>query len=80
MSLTLAELDRLAKDTGCELHNDCLTCSHPYCKYDIDKAALARQERALKIQELYPAKSVKELTQMFGVSQRTIRRALRRNG
>lgn len=32
--MTGAELDRLASQTGCSEHDDCLTCPLPNCIYD----------------------------------------------
>jgi len=46
--LTPAELDRLAQDTGCELHNDCLTCPFDKCKYDTNMQSVKKVRRALK--------------------------------
>ena len=36
MSMTTAELNRLAADTGCSKHDDCLTCPLPDCRYDTE--------------------------------------------
>ena len=74
--LSLADLDRLAKDTGCEVHDDCLTCPLPECIYETKKQRNP-QARTGKIRQLYPDKSIEELAHMFGVTSGTIYRDLR---
>ena len=67
------------EDKGCELFPSCLACPFPHC---IDEEPRGRQrrlkeERRHAILRLHRSgKSTGELAQIFGVSQRTIQRAL----
>jgi len=79
--MTAAELDRLAQDTGCDLHDDCLTCPLKRCKYDQFRFNEKRQARDDRILRYYmDGKSVSELADLFGLSVRTIQRVLARGG
>lgn len=74
------------RDDGCEVSPSCLNCPLPRCKYDEPGwyHRELRQQRDLQILQARKAQSltVPELSQRFGVSQRTVFRALRgaRNG
>jgi len=70
------------QDDGCEFADSCLNCPFPECIY---AQPGGRQQWLKKLRdkealELFAAqgKGVKELAEMFGVSQRTIQRILRR--
>ena len=70
------------RDDGCEFADSCLNCPFPECIY----AQPGGRQRWLKglrdkeVLRLFTAqgKGVKELASMFGVSQRTIQRILKR--
>ena len=69
------------KDEGCELAKSCLNCPFPGCIYDQPggKQRLLKQQRDRKIVRLFKQerKGVKELAVVFGISQRTVQRALK---
>ncbi|MFH1016026.1 MAG: helix-turn-helix domain-containing protein [Chloroflexota bacterium] len=71
------------RDEGCELAESCLSCPFPQCLYEQPrgKQSWLKKARAREIVRLFSnkGKSVKELAQMFGVSERTIQRALKKN-
>ena len=47
MTLNIKQLNRLAKNTGCKVHNDCLTCPLPQCIYDTESTCVeAKRELA----------------------------------
>lgn len=69
------------QDDGCEFADACLDCPFPECVYAQPggrqqwlKGLRDREVRQLHTQ----GKGVKELAEMFGVSQRTIQRILKR--
>jgi len=79
MSLSIAELNRLAEDTGCELHDNCLTCPFPECLYD-EKRGLARAKTAQRhatIRRMSKYHSDMEIAEQLGISIRTVQRALK---
>jgi hypothetical protein len=68
------------RDEGCEFASSCLACPFPHCIYDEPRG----RQRWLKglrnreINRLYKSGwKVKDLEELFGVSQRTIQRALK---
>ena len=69
------------RDEGCELAGSCLNCPFPQCIYDEPggRQRLRKSMRNKEINRLFTreGKSVKELAYIFGVSQRTIQRALK---
>ena len=69
------------RDDGCELAESCLNCPFPQCVYDEPRGRQRRQKklRNNEIARLFSdeSKEVKELATIFGVSQRTIQRALK---
>ena len=68
------------KDEGCELAESCLNCPFPSCIYDQPrgKQRWLKQVRDHEIRKLYErGKGSRELGTMFGLSRRTIQRALR---
>ena len=69
------------RDEGCELADSCLECPFPRCIYDEwgGKQRWLKKVRAREIIRLFTIerKGIKELALMFGVSQRTIQRALK---
>ncbi|MFC1948638.1 helix-turn-helix domain-containing protein [Chloroflexota bacterium] len=69
------------RDEGCDLAESCLNCPFARCVYDEPggKQRLLKRLRNREMARLYTAerKRVKELSQMFGVSQRTVQRALK---
>ena len=70
------------RDEGCELDDSCLNCHLPLCIYDEPrgKQHWLKDQRDGRIIKLFSqGKRVSELAVMFGVSQRTIQRALKRS-
>ncbi len=70
------------RDVGCELAGSCLNCPLPKCIYDQPRGRqrwLKRaRDKAILRQFTAEGKGVKELALEFGVSQRTVQRALRK--
>ena len=68
-------------DEGCELAHSCLNCPFARCIYDEPggKQRWLKRRRAKEIARLHTmeGKKVGELAEMFGVSQRTVQRALK---
>ena len=70
------------RDDGCEFACSCLNCPFPKCVYD-EPGGRQRQLKIMRDREMArlfatEGKGTKELALRFGVSQRTIQRALRR--
>ena len=69
------------RDEGCELADSCLNCPFDRCIYDEPggKQVWMRRLRDREIARLHisEGKKVKELSEMFGVSERTVQRALK---
>ena len=69
------------RDEGCDLANSCLNCPFPQCIYEQHggRQHWLKKLRDREIARLFSSegKGVKELALMFGVSQRTVQRALR---
>jgi hypothetical protein len=69
------------QDTGCEFSQSCLNCPLPVCVYEEPggRQRLVKRKRATEMVRLYTTegKSVRELAKIFGVSTRTIQRALK---
>jgi hypothetical protein len=68
------------KDDGCELADSCLNCPFPYCLYDEPrgKQRWLKQVRDQEIIRMFKNGSgTKELGIIFGLSRRTIQRALK---
>lgn len=69
------------QDDGCELATSCLHCPFSKCLYEEPggKQHYLKKRRNRDILRLYTGgKGIKELATRFGVSQRTIQRALKR--
>lgn len=69
------------RDEGCEYAKSCLECPFPKCLYEEPRGRQRwmKQTRDREIKRLFKkGKKVKELAGIFGVSQRTIQRALKR--
>ena len=68
-------------DEGCEFAQSCLNCHLPVCVYDEPggKQRLLKRRRAIEMARLFTheGKSIGELAQIFGVSSRTVQRALK---
>ncbi|MDP3880001.1 MAG: hypothetical protein Q8Q07_06840 [Dehalococcoidales bacterium] len=68
-------------DEGCELADSCLNCPFPECVYDEPggRQRLSKELRYREIARLFSeeGKGLEELALIFGVSQRTVRRALK---
>ncbi len=79
MSLSVAELNRMAADTGCSEHDDCLTCPLLNCIYDTNAGAthLKTANKQSAIKHLAKSMSVKGIADWFGISMRTVQRALK---
>ena len=70
------------KDEGCEYAQSCLECPYPQCLYDEPRGRQQwlKELRNKEINKLFSVGwKVKELALVFGVSQRTIQRALKEN-
>ena len=69
------------RDEGCELANSCLDCPFSQCIYDLPggRQRWLKKQRDREIVRLFitEGKRVKELALMFGISQRTVQRALK---
>ncbi len=70
------------RDEGCSVSPSCLHCPLPWCKYD-DPAAYHRELRLSRDREVMQVKreqgkTVPQLAQHFGLSERTIHRILER--
>ncbi|MFH0769531.1 MAG: helix-turn-helix domain-containing protein [Chloroflexota bacterium] len=70
------------RDEGCELASSCLECPFTRCIYDEPggKQRWLKRLRAREMLRLFTAegKGTKELALMFGVSRRTVQRALKK--
>ena len=68
------------RDEGCDLARACLDCPFEQCIYDEPggKQRLVKRLRDREIVRLHTSegKNEKELAEMFGVSRRTVKRAL----
>ncbi len=71
------------QDEGCEFADSCLNCPFPQCIYEQPRGRQRwlKKLRTGEVMRLFTTegKGVKELATMFGVSQRTIQRALKRD-
>ena len=69
------------QDEGCDLADSCLNCPLPVCIYEEPggKRRLLKRKRATEMARLFTTegKGVKDLAQIYGVSQRTVQRALK---
>ena len=69
------------RDEGCDLADSCLNCPLQKCIYDEPggRQRWLKRQRDREIARLFIAegKGVKELALMFGLSQRTVQRALK---
>ena len=68
------------RDEGCEFADSCLSCPFPQCLYDKPrgKQRWLKELRNKEIARLFSdGWGVKELTLLFGLSQRTVQRALK---
>ncbi len=69
------------RDEGCDLADYCLNCPFARCIYDEPrgKQRWLKKLRAREMVRLFTkeGKGIKELALMFGVSQRTVQRALK---
>ncbi len=70
------------RDEGCDFANSCLNCPFPQCIYEQPRGRqrwLKRlREREMIRRFTTEGRGIKELAVMFGVSQRTVQRALKR--
>ena len=69
------------QDDGCEFADSCLNCPLPVCVHDEPggRQRLRKRRRAEEMAGLFTTggKGVKELAEIFGVSRRTVQRALK---
>ena len=69
------------RDEGCEFADSCLGCPFPQCLYDVPRGRQRwlKELRDREIARLFGSGSwgMKELALLFGLSQRTIQRALK---
>ena len=70
------------RDNGCEFSEACLNCPFPKCIYDEPRGRQRwlKRRRDKEITNLFhrEGKQIKEVALIFGVSQRTVQRALKR--
>jgi len=69
------------QDEGCEFAASCLNCPFLRCVHDEPggKQHFVKELRDREVLRRYTAgKTIKELAMMFGISQRTVHRALKR--
>ena len=70
------------QDEGCEFADSCLNCPFGKCIYDEPRGRqrYIKRLRAKEIARLFTTggKGIKELALMFGLSQRTVQRALKK--
>ena len=69
------------RDEGCEFASSCLNCPFARCVYD-EHGGRQRHTKRLRNSEMArlftkEGKGVRELALMFGISQRTVQRALK---
>ena len=71
------------RDEGCEFSSSCLNCPLPKCVYDQPggRQRWLKRQRDKEMARLVTVegKGIKELALMFGISQRTVQRALKRH-
>jgi hypothetical protein len=69
------------QDDGCEFAESCLNCPLPVCIYEESggKRRFLKRQRDKEMARLHAneGKGVSELAQIFGVSKRTVQRALK---
>lgn len=69
------------RDEGCDLAESCLNCPFEQCVHDEPggKQRLVKNLRDNEMARLFTgaSKGVKELSEMFSISQRTVQRALK---
>jgi len=69
------------QDEGCEFAESCLNCPLPLCVYEEPggRRRLLKRLRAKEMARLLTAegKGIGELAQIYGVSERTVQRALK---
>ena len=69
------------RDEGCDLADSCLGCPFPRCVYEVPRGRQhwLKGQRDEEIKNLFSrgGKGMKEVASMFGVSQRTVQRALK---
>jgi len=69
------------RDEGCELAESCLECPFARCIYDEPggrrRWMKRRREREIARLHINEGKKVKELAEMFGISERTVQRDLK---
>ena len=78
-ALTLSELDKMAKKTGCSQHDNCLTCPLPNCIYDTSHR-LQHQKTVLRqanIRRMYMYHSVEAIAEQLNITTRTVYRAMK---
>jgi len=62
-------------ENGCQYYNDCFTCPFPDCGLITMKSKKIRDNKILKF--FKEGKNTSIIAQMFGVSIRTVERALK---
>ena len=69
------------RDDGCDLAESCLNCPFPGCVYDEygGRQHWLKKSRDREIARRFSTegKGIRELAQLFGVSERTVQRALK---
>ena len=78
-TLEVKHANRSYMDAGCSLFPKCLECPLPRCRYDMRAGGqeLRKTIRNLKIKQgLDEGRTIKELAEEYGLSERTIRRVV----
>ena len=66
------------RDTGCDLHDRCLTCPFERCRYEVQMNTQRARARARKVRELRAAgMSIDEIAANVGLSRRQVFRDLK---
>ncbi|MDO8568466.1 MAG: hypothetical protein Q7R57_07105 [Dehalococcoidales bacterium] len=69
------------RDEGCEMADSCLSCPFPQCVYEQPRGRQhwMKRLRAREMARLFTtgSKGLEELAEMFGISRRTVQRALK---
>ena len=78
MTLSIGTLDRMAGNTGCSVHNDCLTCPLEECRYVDARVYVSHAARRhTQIRRLAEQMTTHTIAEHLGISIRTVQRALK---
>ena len=70
------------RDDGCDISPSCLNCPLPHCKYDepgwLQRETRQRRDQEVMMARIMEGKTVPQLARIFGLSERTIHRIIKR--